>query len=65
MAPSSRLQQELKGGEKLALDNLGLDNDCFEAYELCHFDSEEPECSEPQRFEPDSEEPEHSGSMVL
>jgi hypothetical protein len=29
------------------------------------FDSEEPARSELQRFEPDSEEAEHSGSMVL
>ena len=37
----------------------------FEADQLRHFDYEEPERSKPQRFEPNSEEHEHYGSMVL
>ena len=45
----------------LALGDLVLENERFEG----HLDSEEPARSELQRFEPDSEEPEHSGSMVL
>ena len=45
----------------LALGDLVLENERFED----HFDSEEPARSELQRFEPDSEELEHSSSMVL
>ena len=45
----------------LALGDLELENERFEG----HLDSEEPARSELQRFDPDSEEPEHSGSMVL
>jgi len=45
----------------LALGDLVLENERFED----HSDSEEPARSELQRFELDSEEAEHSGSMVL